>query len=67
MLSHLQESGALKSVSSALVCGTTYSKDVNGGLCPATGTVTIAAPTAPGQYRVALARYRPPNEFGQDG
>ena len=54
-------------MSSALVCGETYSKDVSGGLCPAVGTVTVAAPRAAGQYRVALVRYRPPNEFGQDG
>ena len=61
------ETGTLKQLSTAYLCGTSYSKANNGGLCPATGSVSIVPPAVAGTYKVALAPYLPTNEFGQSG
>jgi cathepsin B len=55
-------------VTMAMLCGTTFNAAVNGGLCPTSGgSITLVAPTTPGAYKVVVAPFLPPNEFGQSG
>ena len=51
----------------AYLCGDTYDATVNGGLCPASGTVSVPAPSVPGRYKLAVAAWSPANVFGVSG
>jgi cathepsin B len=62
------ETKTMSTLKSVMLCGTTYNPALDGGLCPAGGgSVTLIAPTEPGSYKIALASFLPPNEFGQSG
>eukprot|EP00287_Rhodomonas_sp_CCMP768_P002163 CAMPEP_0196737478 /NCGR_PEP_ID=MMETSP1091-20130531/15198_1 /TAXON_ID=302021 /ORGANISM="Rhodomonas sp., Strain CCMP768" /LENGTH=1109 /DNA_ID=CAMNT_0042081333 /DNA_START=9 /DNA_END=3338 /DNA_ORIENTATION=+ len=55
-------------LSMAYVCGTSYDPTVNDGRC--TNSFSVSVPVwslAPGDYKVALLQYLPPNEFGESG
>lgn len=50
------------------VCG--QDKDAKGAKCPDTGSAAPfknSMPKEAGEYKIALVKYLPPNEFGQDG
>jgi cathepsin B len=61
------ETKTVKQVVAGYLCGTTYNKALNGGLCPAAGSITMNPPTAAGTYQIVLAPFLPTNEFGQSG
>jgi hypothetical protein len=63
----LTETGPFKSYTSASVCGSSYSATVNGGLCPASGTFSIKAPSTPGQFKIVVSPFSPPNAQGIAG
>jgi cathepsin B len=51
-----------QALSQAAVCGSAYpayNSSANGGLCPATGTVSLVRPTAAGQYKVVAVPWSP--------
>jgi hypothetical protein len=61
------EAETSKQVSTGYIYGNRYNIADEGGLCPLSGKVTIAPPTTTGSYKIVLAPYLPPNEFGQSG
>ena len=46
-------------LTSSYVCSPTYNASIHGGLCPATGTITIPNPGAAGSYQIAVAPWVP--------
>ena len=46
-------------LTSGFVCGPAYNASVHGGLCPATGTITIPNPGVAGDYQIAVAPWVP--------
>ena len=63
----LAETNPLKAAASTPVCSSGYNPLLAGGLCPPTGTLRLARPAAPGQYKIAVAPYSPPNAQGVQG
>ncbi len=66
----LAETGPFKALSSGAVCGATnpkYAATVNGGLCPATGAFKFSPPSTPGQYKIVVVPFSPPNAQGMSG
>ena len=66
----LTEVGPFKSLTSAPVCGAkypSYSKAVNGGLCPSSGSFQLSRPTKPGRFKVVVVPWSPRNALGQQG
>ena len=56
----VDERNPYQALSSAFLCGGGYDDTVNGGLCPpAAARVGLAAPAAPGRYKIALVQYVP--------
>ena len=66
----LAETGPFKALAKGAVCGSIYPKSssaVNGGLCPSSGTFKFSPPSTPGQYKVIVAPYSPPDAQGIQG
>jgi hypothetical protein len=66
----LGEANPFAALASAPVCGAThpsYSRAVNGGLCPSSGSFQLARPAAPGRYKVVVVPWSPRNALGQQG
>ncbi len=66
----LDEADPLRKVTSALICGSTYpsyNPSANGGLCPSKGSFQLSRPTAPGQYKIAVAPFSPRDSKGLQG
>ena len=66
----LAETGPFKALATGAVCGGIYPKyvaTVNGGLCPSTGTFRFSPPSTPGQYKIVVAPFSPPNAQGVSG
>jgi cathepsin B len=66
----LGEVGPFNSLASAPVCGATYpsySRAVNGGLCPSSGSFKLSRPTKPGKFKVVVVPWSPRNALGQQG
>ena len=63
----LTETNPLNSQTATYMCGHVYNRTRNGGLCPLAGSLHLARPSAPGQYKIAVAPYIPSNSVGQSG
>jgi hypothetical protein len=66
----LAETGPFKALASGSVCGSVYPKyvaTVNGGLCPSAGTFKFSPPSTPGQYKIVVVPFSPPNAQGMSG
>ena len=63
----LAETDPFNSQASAYVCGQTYNSTRQGGLCPPTGSLRLSRPSTPGQYKIVVAPYSPPNSLGLSG
>jgi hypothetical protein len=66
----LTETGPFKALASGAVCGSTYPKytaTANGGLCPSTGSFKFSPPSTPGQYKIVVVPFSPPNAQGMSG
>ena len=62
------ETNSFNMVHGVYLCGDSYDKTSNDGLCPNTGSIIFKnSMPAAGKYKVAIVRFQPPNEFGQEG
>uniref|UniRef100_A0A7S0HL70 Uncharacterized protein n=1 Tax=Hanusia phi TaxID=3032 RepID=A0A7S0HL70_9CRYP len=66
-LYQLSETKSMSFVAAQYLCSTQYNANSNQGLCPSSGQISFKSQLPSGEYKVALMRYKPPNEFGQDG